>query len=127
MSLLYTTEFGIRVRSFTANLNQAAATYDLATAASDLVVVGACLYMATAAAGLTSVAIQTDTTTNYQILSAADGALVNLTGGKVIATTWTQGQPFYLPSGKKVQYTIVGTSSGGSMVVSLLYMLGAFS
>lgn len=126
-AVIYTTPPGIAVKAAAINLAQGAGTYDLVTAASALVVYGCNLYVATAGVGLVSVAIQSNTTVPFVVLSATDGAVANLVLGTNLSTTWTQAQPFYMPAGSKVQYTIVGTGSAGSIVASLFYAGGVFS
>lgn len=102
-------------------------TYDLFTALTDLCVTRMGLYVSSAALGLSSVAIQTNTPTPHVILNAGEGKLSNLTAGKNVPTTWTQAQPFCIPAGYKMQATIVGTGTGGVLKVRVFYALGAFA
>lgn len=111
-----------QILEFTGNLAQAAGTYDLCTASGgDLIIQKVVIYMATAALTLTSVSLQSNDSTAFTILNAADGAVANLLLGKAITTTWTQVQPFTLRSTKKIQFTIVGVTGTGSMKVSFLF------
>ena len=106
-------------KSFSANLAQAAATYDIATASGgDILMLDAVVYISVAAADLVSVSVQTNDTTAVTIMSAAEGAVANLTGGKnakVFATATV------LASTKKLQFTIVGTGTAGTMKVVVQY------
>lgn len=111
----------IKTKTFTANLAQAAATYDLATcnATGGVVIHDIQIYVATAGATLTSVAIQTNDTTSVAILSAVEGAVANLTVGKNVAKAFTG--PTYLHTSKKIQFTLVGTTGTGSLLVIVRY------
>lgn len=109
-------------QEFSANLGQAAATYDLVTASGDVMITKIVLYLTVAGVGLASVALATNQTVPFAILSAADGAVANLLLGKVLPTTWTQGQPFVLRSGQKIQYAIVGAGAAGTMKVDVTYL-----
>lgn len=111
----------MKCKTFTANLAQAAATYDLVTAnaTGGVVIQDIQIYVATAGATLTSVAIQTNDTTSVPILTALEGALANLTVGKNVVKVFTG--PTYLHTSKKIQYTIVGTTGTGSLLVVVRY------
>lgn len=109
------------------NLNQAAATYDIATASGEVIIVGVALRVGTAAGGLTSVSIQTNDTTPFEIMSAATGAIGNLTAQRTIITDWLQANPWILSTGKKLQYTIVGAGNAGTIACSILFRQGALS
>lgn len=111
----------LKCKVFTANLAQAAATYDLATcnAIGGVVIQDIQIYVPTAGATFTSIAIQTNDTTSVAILSALEGAVANLTVGKNIAKAFTG--PTYLHTSKKIQYTIVGTTGTGSLLVVVRY------
>ncbi len=111
-----------KVKVFTANLAQAAATYDLATvnATGGVLIQDIQMYMSVAGATFTSLAIQTNDTTSVPILSAVEGALALLTVGKNIAKAFTG--PTYLHTSKKIQYTIVGATGTGTMLVVVRYM-----
>lgn len=105
-----------QVKSFSANLAQVAATYDLATASADLVINRITTFVSTAATGLTSITMQSNNTTSDVVLAST--LLVNLTGGKNLTPI---NIPFLLPNTKKLQYTIVGTGSAGTLTVVVEY------
>ncbi len=107
---------------FQLNVAQAAATYTLATVSGgDILVLCAVPYIGAAAVTtLTSVAIVTNSTTVVTILSAASGAVGNLTADKSLAPFTTQ---FVLRSGKLIQYSLVGsTGAGGPMSLAVQYL-----
>ncbi len=109
------------VPQFTMNLAQAAATYDLCTASGgDVIVWGADVYCTVVGATWTSVTIQTNDTTAFTIMNATQGAVANFTALKNVALTWAQADKFLLRSGKKIQYTIAGSTGTGSAVVTIL-------
>jgi hypothetical protein len=104
----------------TANLAQAASTYDLCTASGgDVVIEKILLLVSVAGATFTSVSFQTNDTTVLSILDALGVASVTL--GKSLTTTWTQAQPQALRSGKKIQYTIVGSTGTGTIQAYVWY------
>ena len=106
------------VRTFSANLAQAAATYDLATATGgDVWLAEAIVYVTTAGATFTSVSIQSNDTTPVTILSAAEGAVANVTVGKNLKLFSSAA---FIASGKKLQYTIVGVTGTGLLTVAVL-------
>lgn len=105
-------------KTYSFNMSQAAGTYTIGTVSSgDIMVQDVTCYVSVAAVGLVSVAIQTNDTTVSTILATT--LLVALTGGKNLTpfTTLT-----YLPSGKLIQGTIVGTGSGGTLLVVVRYV-----
>lgn len=110
------------VKVFTISFAQPAGTYDLCTASGDIDIEAVDIYIQASITGLTSVSVQTNDTSIVQILSALEGLLTNLTGGKNLKSFTNR---FLLASGKKIQYTIAGTGSGGSMKVAVRYMRGA--
>lgn len=104
-------------KTFTANLSQNAATYDLCTASGGSVdIVGIDFYNSTAAAGLVSVTFQTNDTSVTTVLATV--VLATLTGGKNLTNLTSS---FVLPSTKKIQYTIVGTGSAGAITATVRY------
>jgi hypothetical protein len=111
----------LRCKVFTANLAQAAGTYDLAAAnaTGGVIIHDIQIYVVTAAATLTSVAIQTNDTTSVPILSAVEGAVANLTVGKNVSKVFNG--PTYVHTSKKIQYTLVGTTGTGSLLVVVRY------
>lgn len=101
------------VKTFTANLSQAAGTYDLFTSTGQNTLIKSInFYVGVAAAGLTSITVQSNNTTPVALLAST--ALAALTADKNL-TAYVG--PFLLPSTKKVQYTIVGTGSGGGTLL----------
>lgn len=112
-------------KEYTLNVQQAAATYDICTATGgDILIKNAKVYVGTATITLTSVSVQTNMTTSTVILSAVEGAVANLTGDKMIVAAFTG--PLFLSSGKKLQFTIIGTTSAqGTMKLIVEYMRGS--
>lgn len=105
------------LKVFSFSMNQAAGTYTIGTVSGgDIVIQSIIPYVSVAGVGLTSVAVQTDDTTVTTILATT--LLAALTGGKNLAILNT---PFYLPSGKHIQGTIVGAGSGGNLQLAVLY------
>jgi hypothetical protein len=102
------------------NCAQAAGTYDLFTATGDCLVEVNTYYQITAGATFTSLAIQTDDTTPFVIMSAAEGAVANLTAQKNI-TTANKIAPFLLQNGKKIRMTLVGTTGTGTGMLAVQY------
>jgi len=110
----------VNAKEFTLNLAQAAATYDICTASGgDVLVMIAAPFVSVAAVGLVSDSIQSNNTTPDIIMAAGVGLLGSLTAGKNMAPFATA---FVLPSGKKLQHTIVGTGSGGTILLAVQYM-----
>lgn len=104
-------------KTFTINLSQVAATYDMCTASGGNVdVVGIEFYNDVAATGLVSMTVQTNDTTVTTVLASV--LLAALTGGKNLTNLTTS---FILPSTKKIQYTITGTGTGGSIKATVRY------
>jgi len=112
------TEVGSIVCDTTIDLQQAAATYDLYTATTGTVYVQSFMLTmpsspdVTDDATITSISIQTDTTTVIELLSAANGAKANL----IADTEFAYTTPFYLPVGNKIQLTIAGGAADASTV-----------
>lgn len=100
----------IRYIKGTFNLNQAAGTYNLLTAAGDVWVEVVAAYVKTAAGGLTSVSIQTDHTTPKSIVASALLAAVTQDLSMVLVVS-----SFLLPTTKHISGTIVGTGSAGEI------------
>jgi len=112
------------VKSFTANLAQAAGTYDLCVASGDVLIdlQKIALYMATAGATFTSVSVQTNQTAVITILSSVEGAVANLTAQKHVVRAIPTNPVLHLASGQKIQFTIVGSTGTGSMKIDLPYI-----
>lgn len=103
---------------YVANLAQVANTYTLCTATGgDIYIVGYAVYSPTAATGLTSVSVKSNNTTAVTLLSST--LLAALTADTNLGQSNNQ---FYLPSGKSLQYTIVGTGTGGTLNVVVQYV-----
>jgi hypothetical protein len=108
---------GARVGEFNFNLARVAATYDIATASGRILILEVVPYNDVAAAGLTSVTIQTNDATPATLLGST--LLAALSGGKSLTPFLTR---IVLGSGKKIQGTIVGTGAAGSIKVAVRYM-----
>ena len=110
-----------KVAVTTIDLNQAAGTYDLFTGTIQNVVVEKLIIQMpdAAAAGLTSISIQTNETTPQVFINSQQGALGNLTALAQIA----KEAPIVITTGKKIQLTITGTTTGGAYVctITVLY------
>ena len=102
------------------NCAQAAGTYDLLTATGDVLVTTQKYYQITAGATFTSLAIQTNDTTAAPLLSAAEGAVANLTAAKNIVSA-TVSTPIVIKSGKKIQMTLVGSTGTGTGTLAIYY------
>lgn len=99
------------------NLAQAAATYNVGTVSGgNILIKSVTPFVSVAAAGLVSAALGTDNTTADVIIAAT--VLASLTGGKNLTPMTV---PLYLASGKHITGTIVGTGSGGTMLVLVEY------
>lgn len=109
------------VKQFTANLAQAAATYDLATVTGgDLMLTKSSIYVVTAGATFTSAAIATNQTSVTNIMTAVEGAVANLIAQKLIPIA-NANFPILLRSGQKIQYIIVGVTGTGSLLCTFEY------
>lgn len=105
-----------RVKVGVFNTAQAAGTYDLLTATGDVYVEVLSAYAKTAGGGFTTAAVATNHTTPKSIVAAAVAAAVTLDLAMTLVTT-----AFVLPSGKKIQGTIVGTGNAGEIDVVVRY------
>ncbi len=115
----------LQATTLTANLAQAAATYDLGTVSGGAIIIDLqrlAIYVATAGATLTSVSIQTNQTNPTTILSAVEGAVANLTAQKNLVRAIPVIGGLYLASGQKLQYTIVGSTGTGSLLVAVPFI-----
>lgn len=106
-----------RIAVLTASLIHTAATYDLGTVSGGAIeIADICWYNDVAAIGLVSVVAQTNDTTPTVVLATV---LLNaLTGGLPLTS---YAGPLYLPSAKKLQYTIVGTGTAGTLIAVVRY------
>ena len=109
------------MRSFTVSLNRAAGTYDICQAAGVVQILRVVPHEVTAAAGLTSVSLQSNATTPQEYLSAAEGAVANLTADKTIVNANREVRHTLLAT-RKLQATIVGTGSDGVMLVPVHFV-----
>lgn len=116
MSAVFAAPRDPNATSVTIDLSQAAGTYTLLTASGgDVTVYSIALYATVAGAGFTSVSIETDAATPYVFLSAADGAVANITSEANVATTWSQAQAIVIGNGHALTYTMAGAAGSGSM------------
>ena len=107
-----------QIASTTIDLNQAAGSYDLFTGAAQVVILESLnIKMPTGDCGgaLTSISIQTDDATPGVIISAANGAVANLTSEADLFWTGTM----YITVGTKIQLTIAGGAHGSSYVCNV--------
>lgn len=108
-----------QIAATTIDLNQAAGTYDLFTGTAQVVRLKSLnIKMPTGAAGgaLTSISIQTDDATPGIIISAANGAVANLTSEADLGWTGT----LYIAVGTKIQLTIAGGAHGGEYICDVI-------
>lgn len=105
-------------KSYPVPLNRNAGTYDICQGMGpgEVMITQFCIYCKVTGADLTSVRIHTNDATQNEILSAQDGAVANLTGGKLIKAG---NMPFILTNGSKLQVTQVGNGTAGDLVVVL--------
>lgn len=109
-------------KEFSINPVQAAATYDVCTATGgDIYIRSAKVYVGTAVTNLTSLSIQTNSTTVFSIMTSTEGLLAGLTADKQITTAFAGS--LFIASSKKIQFTIIGTTPGaGTMKLVVEYM-----
>ena len=103
----------------TINLNQAIGDYDLFTATDGAVVVEELILRCPAiiaGGALTSISVQTDTATAHTIISAALGAVGNLTSEAEITVTGA----WLLEEGEKIQLTINGGAHGAAYACEVI-------
>lgn len=111
----------MKVARLTANLAQAAGTYTLGTVSVGAIQISkATVYVSTAGATFTSVQIKTNQTNSVNIMSAAEGAVANLTAQKNV-TIANANVPITLESGQLLQYVIVGATGTGQLLVTIEY------
>jgi hypothetical protein len=113
------TSYLLKCKATTIDLNQAAATYDLFTGATQAVIVESLVLRcpdAAAGGALTSISIQTDDTTPTVLITAVQGAVVNLTAEYQLA--WTGA--CYIATGKKIRLTIAGGATGAGYVCNVV-------
>lgn len=120
MSFIYAQNQPIGVE-VAVNEAQAAGTTTLLTATGDVLVTVNRFYQITAGATFTSLAIQTNDTTAFALMTSTEGLVANLTAAKNI-TTANVTSPFLLKSGKAIQMTLVGATGTGTGTLSLQYV-----
>ena len=112
----------LQIASTTEDLNQGAASYDLFTGtAQDLIIESLLIRMPNIVAGgaITSISIQTDDATPQVLISAADGAVANLTAEAQLA--WQNfNAPVLIKTGTKIQLTIAGGAHGIAYVCDVV-------
>lgn len=92
-------------------------TYDLATVAGGAIeIISAVAYVGTAVTGLTTLAVTTNNTVPVVLLAATAAAA--LTADLSLTPFVTR---IRLASGKKIQYTVVGTGTAGTMTLVVEY------
>jgi hypothetical protein len=110
----------LRTKQNTLNLNQVAETYDLFTGVGqDVLIESLVIKMPNEAAGgaITSISIHTNVSTPQVFISAADGAVANLTAEAQLG--WVcGGAPIVLAAGKKIQLTIAGGAHGSEYLTT---------
>ena len=107
-----------QIAATTIDLNQAAATYDLFTGTTQVVILESLnIKMPTGAAGgaLTSISIQTDDATPGVIINSTDGAVANLTSEAGLGWIGT----LYITVGTKIRLTIGGGAHGAAYVCNV--------
>jgi len=108
-----------KVAALTINLAQAAATYDAGTVSGGPVMLMTWgVYVSVVGTLFTSVSVQTNDTVPVELLSAAEGALANVLAGKNLKVSNTA---IIIPSGKKIQYTLIGLTGTGTMLLYAVY------
>jgi len=111
-----------QIAKTTEDLNQVAGTYDLFTGTTqDVLLESLLIRMPNIVAGgaITSISIQTDDATPQVLLSAADGAVANLTAEAQLA--WQNfNAPILIKVDKKIQLTIAGGAHGIAYVCDVI-------
>lgn len=106
----------------TLNLAQAANTYDAATAIGDVLITGCTIYCTVSGTLFTSVSIQTNAGVPLVLMTAAEGALVNIIlGSHPVAACQLWVAPWTLRSGQKIQFTMIGATGLGELRLIVLY------
>ena len=117
----------LQIATTTEDLNQAAGTYHLFEGTTqDVLIESLLIRMPNAAAGgaITSISIQTDDTTPQVLISAADGAVANLTAEAQLA--WQNyNASVLIKTGTRIQLTIAGGAHGTSYVCEVVVKVRA--
>ena len=86
-------------------------TYDVLTAVGDVMILGQETFVKVAGVGFVSIELLTNQTTTVQIMTAAEGAVANITIDKnLLGLTMPNNQRFQLRNGQKIQLKINGTN-----------------
>jgi hypothetical protein len=114
------------VKEFPIDLVKNIGTYDVCTAAGDVLILGQTLYVVLAAGGLVSAEVLSNQATPVPLLTAAEGVLANLTIDKVLGVPTELGMAsrhaWTLRAGQKIQYKINGANgTAGSMKLIVEY------
>lgn len=111
------TTAGPKIKTFTIDLAKSAGTYDVTTATGDNVFIkNITFHVTVAGVGLTSVTVQTNMTTPITVLASVVVASITIDKNLTPFTT-----VMLLPSTKKIQYTVVGTGSAGTILATVEY------
>jgi hypothetical protein len=111
----------LRINQNTLDLNQLAGTYDLFTGVGQEVLIESLtIKMPNEAAGgaITSISIQTKDNTPLEFISAAEGAVANLTAEAQLGWV-SQGVRLSLAAAKTIQLTINGGAHGSEYLVEI--------
>lgn len=105
-------------KTYYVTLNRAAGTYDICQAMGpgEVLITQYAIYCNATGNLLTSAKIHTNDATQQELMSAAEGAVANLLGGKLVKAG---NMPLVLHNGAKIQITQVGNGDAGSLVVVL--------
>lgn len=118
-----------QIAKTTEDLDQVAGTYDLFTGTTqDVLLESLLIRMPNIVAGgaITSISIQADDTTPQVLISAADGAVANLTAEVQLA--WQNYcAPVLIKVGTKIQLTIAGGAHGSSYVCEVIVKVRAIT
>ena len=111
-------------KSFNADFSIGSATADVCTASGDVLIDVATVSMYVVSAGgvLTSVSVHTNQTNQTVLLTALEGALVNILPQKVLLHAIPMIGGLILKSGQKIVYTVVGIGGTGSMDIAIPFM-----
>ena len=85
-------------------------TYDVLTAVGDVMILGQETFVKVAGVGFVSIELLTNQTTTVQIMTAAEGAVANITIDKnLLGLTMPNNQRFQLRAGEKIRLKVNGT------------------
>ena len=109
-----------RIKEFTLNLAQAAASYAVFRAPGDILVEDYNIYVSTAGTDFDSVAIATNDTVPFYLLTADEGVMTNITEGNQVLSANVR-RTFRLSTGKRVDFTLVGATGTGALKLTVKY------